>query len=153
MVFIALAFLIGVASGLRSFLPLAAVAFGARIGHLALAGTPLAFFGAPLAAYLLGPLALLELVADKMPQIPSRRKPGPFVFRLVSGALAGGSVGSAGGFLVGGMIAGVLGGFAGTIGGAAFRARLAAAFGRDLPAALVEDALAIALVVLAVRPA
>jgi uncharacterized membrane protein len=40
----------------------------------------------------------------------------------------------------------------GTLGGAAFRARLAAAFGKDRPAALIEDIVAIgaaALIVLA----
>jgi uncharacterized membrane protein len=36
---------------------------------------------------------------------------------------------------------------AGTLGGAAVRGKLAAAFGRDLPAALLEDVAAIAIAV------
>jgi uncharacterized membrane protein len=39
----------------------------------------------------------------------------------------------------------------GTLGGSALRARLAKAIGRDLPAALIEDAIAIVLAILAVR--
>jgi hypothetical protein len=45
--------------------------------------------------------------------------------------------------LVAGLIAGIIGAVIGTLGGAAFRARLAAAFGSDRPAALIEDAVAI----------
>ena len=40
-------------------------------------------------------------------------------------------------------VAGVVGAVIGTLGGAAVRAKLAQAFGRDLPAALIEDAVAI----------
>ena len=41
-------------------------------------------------------------------------------------------------------VAGVIGAVAGTFGGASGRAHLARHFGRDLPAALVEDVIAIA---------
>jgi uncharacterized membrane protein len=54
--------------------------------------------------------------------------------------------------LIAGAIAGIIGAVIGTLGGAAFRARLAATFGKDLPAALIEDAVAIggaALLILA----
>ncbi len=54
---------------------------------------------------------------------------------------------------VGGLIAGAVGAVIGTYGGAELRARMAAAFGRDLPAALVEDVIAIVgalLIVMAV---
>jgi uncharacterized membrane protein len=40
-------------------------------------------------------------------------------------------------------VLGVVGAVLGTYGGAAFRGRLAAAFGRDLPAAITEDAIAV----------
>jgi uncharacterized membrane protein len=43
-----------------------------------------------------------------------------------------------------GILSGIIGAVAGTLGGAAMRTKLAAAFGRDLPAALIEDAIAIA---------
>ena len=43
------------------------------------------------------------------------------------------------------LVAGLIGAVVSTYGGAAARGRLAAAFGRDLPAALVEDSLAVVL--------
>lgn len=45
--------------------------------------------------------------------------------------------------LVAGVLAGIVGAVIGTLGGRAARARMAAAFGRDRPAALIEDAVAI----------
>jgi uncharacterized membrane protein len=45
------------------------------------------------------------------------------------------------------MILGAVGSVAGTLGGAAMRAKLAAAFGRDFPAALLEDVMAIGLTI------
>ncbi|PNG26419.1 DUF4126 family protein [Methylocella silvestris] len=148
-----LAFLIGVVAGLRSFLPLAATSLAAHAGLLSLQGGPLAFLGNAVIAYILAGLALAELVADKLPQIPSRKTPGPFVFRIVSGAVCGAAIGAEGGALIGGLIAGALGAAAGTLGGAEARARLARAFGRDLPAALLEDAVAILIAVLVVKSA
>jgi uncharacterized membrane protein len=41
------------------------------------------------------------------------------------------------------LIAGIVGAVAGTLGGAAVRGKLAATFGKDRPAALIEDAVAI----------
>jgi uncharacterized membrane protein len=46
-----------------------------------------------------------------------------------------------------GAIVGIAGAVAGTLGGRAFRARIAAAFGSDRPGALLEDAIAIGLAV------
>jgi uncharacterized membrane protein len=42
-----------------------------------------------------------------------------------------------------GVAGGLIGAVVGTLGGRAARARLAASFGRDRPAALIEDAVAI----------
>jgi uncharacterized membrane protein len=47
------------------------------------------------------------------------------------------------GALAGGLVAGVIGAVIGTLGGAELRGRLARAVGRDLPIALLEDAVAI----------
>jgi uncharacterized membrane protein len=58
-----------------------------------------------------------------------------------------------GGAWVGGAVAGAIGAVIGTLGGADARGRLAKAFGKDLPAALIEDLVAVggaALIVLAV---
>jgi uncharacterized membrane protein len=48
------------------------------------------------------------------------------------------------------LVAGVLGAIAGTLGGAKARAALAQSFGRDLPAALIEDVVAVGGAVLLV---
>ncbi len=90
-------------------------------------------------------LALVELVTDQLPSTPSRKVPQQFGARLVSGAFTGAVIGTVGGALIAGLIAGVIGAVIGTYGGAEVRARLAGAFGRDLPAALIEDAVAILL--------
>jgi uncharacterized membrane protein len=148
----AFAFLIGVVAGLRSFLPLAAISWAAHLGWLHLAGDPLAFLGAAAARYILTALALAELVADKLPQMMSRKTPGPFAFRIISGAVSGAAVGASSESLIVGLIAGAVGGLAGTLGGYEFRSRLAAAIG-NLPAALIEDAIGFILALLVVRSA
>ena len=94
--------------------------------------------------WVLTALALGEIVNDKRPSTPSRPYPPPFGFRIVTGGLSGAAIGvSGGGQLLGGLVAGVAGAVIGTLGGSAARSRLAAAFGRDLPAALLEDAVAV----------
>ena len=71
----------------------------------------------------------------------------------VSGALCGAAIGVAAGSLWAGAIAGVIGAVIGTLGGRSARARLAAGFGKDRPAAIIEDVVAIggaALILLAI---
>jgi uncharacterized membrane protein len=148
-----LAFLIGVVAGLRALTPLAVVSWAARLGRVPLQGTWLAFLGFAVTPYIFTVLAIAELVADKLPQTPSRKAAMPFVVRIVSGALCGAALGTASQSMIGGLVAGALGAVAGTIGGYEFRARLVKAIGgRDLPIALLEDAIAIiAAVVIAFR--
>lgn len=138
------AFLIGVIAGLRSMTAPAAVSWAGRLGWLHLENTWLAFLGFAATPYILSLLALGELIADKLPKTPSRKAPGPFIGRLVSGALCGAALGAASQALIGGLLAGVLGAVAGTLGGYEFRARLVRAIGgKDLPIALLEDAIAL----------
>jgi uncharacterized membrane protein len=59
------------------------------------------------------------------------------------GALCGAALGASGGSLAGGLVAGALGAVAGTLGGYEARGRLAKAIGKDLPVALLEDAVAV----------
>jgi uncharacterized membrane protein len=66
--------LLGCAAGARSMTPLAALA-ATKPGWIRFAA---------------GAAALGELVADKLPQTPSRLKPAPLAGRLLTGALAGG---------------------------------------------------------------
>ena len=63
----------------------------------------------------------------------------------MSGALSGATLGVGGGSWIVGLIAGVIGAVIGTFGGAKFAPRMAEAFGRDTPAAFIEDAGAIIL--------
>jgi len=138
-----LAFLIGAIAGLRALTAPAAVSLAARAGWLGLAATPLAFLGYAYTPWILGAMALGELVTDQLPTTPSRLVPMQFGARLVTGGLSGAAIGAGAGSLVMGLVAGVVGAVAGTYGGHAARARLAAAFGSDLPAALLENAVAL----------
>jgi uncharacterized membrane protein len=140
-----LALLIGVVAGLRAMTAPAAVAWGAYLGWLPLSGTWAGFMGHWVAVAIFSLLALAELVTDQLPSTPSRKVPQQFGARLVSGAFTGAIIGTVGGAMIAGLVAGVVGAAIGTYGGAEVRARLAGAFGRDLPAALIEDAVAILL--------
>jgi uncharacterized membrane protein len=139
-----LALLIGVVAGLRSMTPPAAVSWAARVGWLQLENTPLAFLGFAAAPYILTLFAIAELINDKLPKTPSRKTRVPFTARVVTGAFSGAALGAPGGALAGGLLAGAIGGVAGTLAGYEFRRRLVKATGgRDLPIALLEDAIAI----------
>jgi uncharacterized membrane protein len=142
-----LPFLIGVVSGLRAMTAPAAVSWAAARGMLNLAPTRLAFLGWMPATWILTALALVELVTDQLPSTPSRTVPVQFGARLISGALSGAAIGAPYGGLTSGLVSGIVGAVIGTLGGRAGRARLAAAFGNDRPAALIEDAVAIAAAV------
>ena len=138
-----LAFGLGVVAGSRSLLAPAAVSWGISRGWLVVPEPRLKLLAHPLAPKVLTAFALGELVGDKLPKTPSRTNPGPFAARVMSGALCGAAVGSAGGSVQMGMIAGAAGGAVGTLALRALRGLLAGAFGRDLPAAVLEDAAAI----------
>ena len=91
--------------------------------------------------------AVGELIADKLPQIPSRLAAGPLIGRAVAGAAAGiGLAGRSGAVplrqlpvpvLAPGALVGAAAAVAGGYLGSAWRRR--APFGSDLPAALGED--------------
>lgn len=137
------ALLIGVVAGLRSVTAPAAISWAAAVGWIDLSGTWAAFMGATVTPWILTFVALVELVGDKLPKTPSRKLPMQVGARVLSGAFSGAVLGLAGGEWIGGLAAGAMGAIIGTYGGAEARARLACAFGRDLPAALIEDAVAI----------
>jgi uncharacterized membrane protein len=150
MEYILAAVLIGFVAGLRAMTAPAAVSWAAHLGWIDLSSSWLAFLGYAWTPYVFTALALIEFVTDQLPSTPSRKVPPQFGARIVMGGLSGAALGVAGGSLIVGLIAGIVGAVAGTLGGAAARAKLAAAFGRDLPAALVEDLVAIALAAVAV---
>ncbi len=146
------AFLIGVVSGLRAMVAPAAVSWAARAGVLKLTGA-LAFLGYLWTPFLFTAFALGELINDKLPKTPSRTVPPQFIGRVLSGVLVGAALGNTAQLTLLGLLAGVLGAVAGTLGGAWLRAAMGKIFGRDLPAALTEDAVAILLGLLTVTRA
>jgi uncharacterized membrane protein len=110
---------------------------------LHLEGTSLGIWSHAITRYVLSVAAIGELINDKLPKTPSRKVPPQFIARVVTGALSGAALGAAHQSTFVGLLAGAVGGVAGTLGGSEFRARLGRAFGKDLPAALIEDAIAI----------
>ena len=138
-----LALLIGIVAGLRAMTAPAAVSWAARLGKLNLSGTWLAFLGHAWTPWILTLLAVVELVTDQLPSTPSRTVPVQFGTRILMGAACGAALTAGAGSMLLGAVVGIAGAVAGTLGGRALRARLAAAFGRDRPAALLEDAIAI----------
>ena len=143
-----LAILIGVAAGLRAVTPIAAIAWGAYLGWIDLSATPLAFMGNIIAVIIITVLAIAELISDQLPNTPSRKVPVQFGTRIVLGAFAGALL-MLDNWIIGAIL-GAVGAVLGTYGGADIRARLAKSFGRDLPAALIEDVAAVVLAFLLV---
>ena len=121
------------------------VAWAARLGRLRLDGTLLSFLGLPVTSWVFTALALGELVADKLPNTPSRTRPGPFVARLVSGAMSGGAItAGTGGSLAAGAGLGAIGAVVGALGGYNARVRLVPALKvPDTVVALLEDLVAV----------
>jgi uncharacterized membrane protein len=138
------ALLIGFFAGLRSLTPPAVTAWATYLGWLKLQ-RPLALIGSLPAVIVLTLLALLELVADKLPQTPSRTAPVGLIARVVTGALTGACVaaGGAGSVLLGALLGGA-GGILGAFAGYQARTRLVRALGvPDVFIALLEDLIAI----------
>ncbi|OBG40558.1 DUF4126 domain-containing protein [Mycobacterium alsense] len=140
-----LALLIGVVAGLRSLTAPAVVAWAASgaLAWINLHGTWAAWMGSLIAAIVFSVLAVGELVNDKLPKTPARTAPPIFAARLITGGFAGAVLGAGPHWTFSALGAGVIGAVLGTLGGYQARKRLAAAAGRDLPIALLEDAVAI----------
>ncbi|PYS14410.1 MAG: hypothetical protein DMG17_16730 [Acidobacteria bacterium] len=141
----ALAFVIGVLNGLRSFTPPAAAAWAAHLRWINLHG-PLALIGSVPAVAIFTLLAVFELFADKMPWIPDRITTMSLVARGVMGALTGACVAAGGGLRADiGAACGIAGGIAGAFAGYYARRRSVKALGvPDFYVALVEDLICIA---------
>jgi uncharacterized membrane protein len=139
-----LALLIGIVAGLRAMTAPAAASWAAYLGWLNVGDTWLWFMGHWLTPWILTILAIVELIGDQLPNTPSRKVPVQFGTRIVAGALSGATIGAHAGMWIGGLAAGAIGAVIGTLGGYDARKRLVAVTGgRDLPIALVEDAVAV----------
>jgi uncharacterized membrane protein len=139
------AFLIGLFGGLRSLTAPAATAWAVYLGWLRLE-RPLSLIGSLPSVVIFTALAVVELVADKLPNTPSRTAPVGLSARILMGGLTGACVAAGGGqsALLGALL-GALGGVVGCFGGYQARTRLVKALGTpDLPVALLEDLLAVA---------
>jgi uncharacterized membrane protein len=142
---------IGIVAGLRAMTAPAAVSWAAYLGGLKLDESILAFMAYTWTPWVITVLAVAELVTDQLPSTPSRTVPVQFGTRILSGAVTGAALGIVAGSLVIGAVLGAAGAVIGTLGGRAARAALARKLGNDRPAALLEDAIAIAAALLIVR--
>ena len=134
---------IGVVAGLRTFTAPAVVAWAAVLHWINLSGTWASWVGNVITAIIFTVLAVGELFLDQQPKTPPRTAPPAFIGRLLFGGFAGAVVGTAWGVTWSALGAGIVGAVIGTLGGYHARAALAKSFGRDLPAALLEDAVAV----------
>jgi uncharacterized membrane protein len=140
-----LAFLMGIVAGLRSLTAPAVIAWAAHRNWLNLQTTPLSFMGSTAAVVAFVLLAVIELIADQLPNTPSRIKPPGLIARIILGGLSGAAVAAAGAqsMMTGGIL-GALGGIAGAVGGYQVRTRLVRALKvPDFIIACLEDAVAI----------
>ena len=137
---------LGIIAGMRSMSAPALVSNHlAGGGPEALSGTPFEAMARPKAASLLKGLALGEMIADKLPVIPSRISAAPLIARAVSGAVCGGAICAAEGERVElGAVAGGLAAVAGAYG--FYHLRRAIGEGSKVPdplLGLAEDAMVI----------
>lgn len=121
----------------------AAIAWAAFLGWFDISQSPIAFMGYRWTPWIFTLLAVAELINDQRPSTPSRKVPVQFGARIAMGALCGAAIGASGGSLVAGLVAGIIGAVIGTYAGAWGRGKLSTSFGRDLPAALIEDVVAV----------
>ncbi len=146
-VVVLLALLIGVVAGLRSLTAPAVVAWAACpavLGWIDLHGTWASWMANIITVIVFSVLAVGELVNDKLPKTPPRTAPPIFAARIVMGGLAGAVLGAWPHWTFTALGAGVIGAVLGTLGGYQARKRLVAVTGgKDLPIALLEDAVAI----------
>ncbi len=141
-----LALAIGAVAGLRALTPPAVVCWAASWNWILILDSRLSFVDSTITALIFTSLAIGELIADKMPWIGPRTRPGPLVDRMIMGGLSGAVLCQAGaesmwiGALLG-AIGAVAGAYTGFIvrRGLVLKVKLA-----DGAVALAEDAIAIA---------
>jgi uncharacterized membrane protein len=139
------AFLIGLFAGLRSLMAPATTAWAVHLGWLKVQGL-LTLIGSIPSVAIFTLLAVVELVADKLPNTPNRTSPPGLIARIITGGLTGACVTTGGGqgIFLGAML-GAVGGVVGCFGGFQARAGLVKALGtRDFYVAVIEDLVAIA---------
>lgn len=143
--------LLGAATGMRTFTPMAVICWFAYTGYLPVDGTWAFWVAKLVTAIVFTVLAVGELAADKLPRTPDRTSTGPLLGRLVFGALAGGIVAAGmNGSEFEGIILGLGGALAGSFGGYLVRREIVEkSEGKDWPVAVAEDLVAVGFAVLA----
>lgn len=141
-----LSFLLGFVDGLRSLTAPALVCWAAHLGWLHFAGTKFAFIDHRSTLMVFTLLAIVELVADKLPNTPARTAPVGLIARIVLGGASGLALAIGAGVSVSlaGLIAST-GAIAGAFAG--YHIRRALVFKAHLPdlvVAIAEDAITIA---------
>ena len=118
---------------------------GAHLKWLNLRGTPFVFMASPVAVAIFVLLAIVELVADKLPSTPSRTAPPGLIARILLGGLSGAVIAAAASMAFAlGAVLGAIGGVAGAFTGYQVRTRLVKALKvPDFVIAIVEDVVAI----------
>ena len=135
-----LAFLLGATAGPRTSAPLTAVTWAARLGWIDLRRSRLGFLSSKQAAAIATPMALGEIVVDKLGSTPDRTEVVGVAARVMSGALSGAAL--VGGRSSSAALAGAAGSVAATYLGHAIRTRLSRSLHKDWPVAGTEDMLA-----------
>lgn len=135
-----MAFLLGSTAGPRTSAPLTVTSWAAKLGWIDVKDSPLAFLASTHAMAVTTPMAIGELIVDKLPATPDRTDPPGLAARAVSGAISGAAL--AGGRSWPAAFAGAMGAVVATYAGYTLREKLADALGHDFPVAAVEDLIA-----------
>jgi uncharacterized membrane protein len=144
---------IGIVAGLRSLTAPAIVSWGAHLGWINLHDSPLSFMGSPIAVGIFTLLAIVELVADKLPNTPARTAPVGLIARIIMGGLCGACLYAAGAASpIPGAVFGIIGALIGTFAGYHIRRALVSKLNvKDILIAVPEDIIAIVLACVIVR--
>lgn len=136
---------LGISNGMRTMTPMAVLCWFAYLGLLPQTGH-FAWSGYLVSAIVFTVLALGEYIGDTLPQTPNRTSAFPLIARIVFASFAGALVNHATmNPVAGGVVFGAFGALIGAFGGMRLRLWAAKLVGRDLPVALFESALALAL--------
>jgi uncharacterized membrane protein len=139
-----LIFFIGFVGGLRSMTAPAVVCWGAHFGWLPLTGSSVNFLAHPAALVIFTILAAGELIADKLPFIPSRTTPVPLIIRIILGATCGTALCVVAKLALGyGVLLGSLGAIVGAYGGYNYRRLIPNSGAAQFLTALLEDIVAV----------
>jgi uncharacterized membrane protein len=143
--------LLGVVTGMRTFVPMAVLCWFSYRGTLGVEDTWAAWTGHLTVVILFTVLAAGELAGDKLPKAPDRTKLAGMLGRLVFGGLVGAIVAtSLDGSVFEGILLGVSGAFIGAHAGYLIRRELVVLLcWKDWHVAVMEDVIAVGCAVLA----